>query len=129
MVDEERKKDQEFGARLAALREKLSLSQTAFAKLLGVDSQTVSEWERGNVAPNTRRLRKLVEILPSTNLDLLVNGPRSPQVGCIGVGDHPGLGNMYGLDDDLQEIVKFLRKNRSARALILAMVRGSGTKK
>ena len=37
--------------RVAALRARLQLSQSAFARRLGVRQQTVSEWETGQYAP------------------------------------------------------------------------------
>ncbi len=37
--------------RVAALRDRLQLSQAAFADRLGVRQQTVSEWETGRYAP------------------------------------------------------------------------------
>ncbi len=37
--------------RIAALRARLGMSQAAFARLLGVRQQTVSEWETGRYAP------------------------------------------------------------------------------
>jgi DNA-binding transcriptional regulator YiaG len=38
-------------AHVAALRERLGLSQAAFARRLGVRQQTVSEWETGRYSP------------------------------------------------------------------------------
>jgi len=46
-------------ARVAALRERLGLSQAAFARELGVRQQTVSEWETGRYAPRGASARIL----------------------------------------------------------------------
>lgn len=43
--------EQWTGGHVAALRARLGLSQTAFARRLGVRQQTVSEWETGRYNP------------------------------------------------------------------------------
>ncbi|MCC6381624.1 MAG: helix-turn-helix domain-containing protein [Dehalococcoidia bacterium] len=47
------------GARVAALRRRLGLSQGDFARLLGVRQQTVSEWETGRYRPRGASARVL----------------------------------------------------------------------
>lgn len=44
-----------------AIREKVGISQEEFAKLLGVSSRTVQNWERGKTIPDSKRemLRKI----------------------------------------------------------------------
>ena len=44
---------------LARLRQRLGLSQTAFAQLLGVHAMTVSKWERGLLKPGAHQQRIL----------------------------------------------------------------------
>lgn len=44
---------------LARLRQRLGLSQAAFARLLGVHAMTVSKWERGVAKPNVHQRRLL----------------------------------------------------------------------
>lgn len=44
---------------LRTLRESLGLTQQQFARRLGVTSQTVSRWERGEVRPGAAVVRKL----------------------------------------------------------------------
>jgi DNA-binding transcriptional regulator YiaG len=46
-------------ARVAALRARLGLSQAAFARLLGVRQQTVSEWETARYRPRGASARLL----------------------------------------------------------------------
>ena len=49
-----------------ALRERVGLSQAAFAKFVGSSTVTVSKWEQGKLAPNTmaRRLLGMVQAAP-----------------------------------------------------------------
>ena len=49
--------------RVAALRDRLGLSQQEFARRLGVRQQTVSEWETGQHAPRgaSKRVLTLAE--------------------------------------------------------------------
>jgi len=44
---------------LSRLRQRLDLSQAAFAKLLGVHAMTVSKWERGVLKPRAHQQRLL----------------------------------------------------------------------
>jgi len=44
---------------LARLRQRLGLSQSAFARLLGVHAMTVSKWERGVLKPGAHQQRLL----------------------------------------------------------------------
>lgn len=55
-----------------AVRRHLKLTQVAFARLLGVHSQTVSDWERGKMEPDSwqRSLLALLHLsLPRPNLE------------------------------------------------------------
>ncbi len=49
--------NEEPGAEMRRLREGLSLSRPAFARLLGVSRQAVWNWERGRRRPSTPCLR------------------------------------------------------------------------
>jgi transcriptional regulator with XRE-family HTH domain len=54
----------EFGASLKRFRTESAMTQAAFAELFGVDTSTVSRWERGRDKPGLsvqRQLRALVE--------------------------------------------------------------------
>ena len=55
------------------LREKLHVSQTAFAKYFGVSLRTVQEWEQHRRTPNTiaRNFLKVIEKAPKTVLKAL----------------------------------------------------------
>jgi DNA-binding transcriptional regulator YiaG len=52
--------------RVAALRQRLGLSQAAFADELGVRQQTVSEWETGRYRPRGASARILSLLAEST---------------------------------------------------------------
>lgn len=53
-----------------AIREKVGISQEEFAKLLGVSSRTVQNWERGKTIPDSKRemLRKIANDKTATPL-------------------------------------------------------------
>ena len=53
-----------------AIREKVGISQEEFAKLLGVSSRTVQNWERGKTIPDSKRemLRKIANDKAATPL-------------------------------------------------------------
>jgi DNA-binding transcriptional regulator YiaG len=58
-------------ATLKDLRERALLSQVELARLLGVNSKTVWDWEHGNVKPSSANRRKLVIVLRVTPQELL----------------------------------------------------------
>ncbi|WP_030006339.1 helix-turn-helix transcriptional regulator [Picosynechococcus sp. NKBG042902] len=55
---------------LKALRKKLRINQTQFAKALGVRQQTVSEWERGIYRPalSIEQIKTLEDMLSRVGL-------------------------------------------------------------
>lgn len=63
---------------LARLRQRLGLSQPAFAKLLGVHAMTVSKWERGVLKPGEHQQRVL---------KALARAPERPKGGAKGRQD------------------------------------------
>lgn len=52
------------------VREKLFLSQEAFAKELGVSFATVNRWETGRYKPNYKAKKAFHEFCKKNNLDL-----------------------------------------------------------
>ena len=48
-----------YSEAIKTLRKKLILSQTEFAKLLGVSYATVNRWESGHFVPTIKSKRKL----------------------------------------------------------------------
>lgn len=59
------------GARLRAARRAAGLTQKQLADALGVESITVSRWERGVTAPSLERLRRVAQITGTTVSDLV----------------------------------------------------------
>lgn len=52
-----------LGANIAERRKKLSWTQAELAERIGVDTETVSRFERGSNLPSLQRLEKLAEAL------------------------------------------------------------------
>jgi len=68
------------GTDVAELRARLGLSQAAFAQLLGVRQQTVSEWETGRYAPRGA----------SRTVLMMVAEERAPYTAVPAQGESPG---------------------------------------
>ena len=52
-----------FNEKLKAARKQNGLSQAALGKLIGVRTQTISNWETGKSEPNLETINKLCEVL------------------------------------------------------------------
>ena len=61
----------EVGGRLRTARRSAGLTQKQLAEALGVESITVSRWERGVTSPSLPRLRRIAEITETTVSDLV----------------------------------------------------------
>jgi len=59
------------GARLRTARRSAGLTQRQLAEKLGVESITVSRWERGVTTPSLPRLRRIAELTETTVSDLV----------------------------------------------------------
>jgi transcriptional regulator with XRE-family HTH domain len=57
--------------RVRAARRSAELTQKQLAEALGVESITVSRWERGVTTPSLSRLRRVAEVTETTLSDLL----------------------------------------------------------
>lgn len=68
------KTNDNFGAQVKELRERLHLTQEAMAETLGVSFATVNRWENGWTAPSRLALRQI---------DLLCKQHRIPRVFAI----------------------------------------------
>jgi transcriptional regulator with XRE-family HTH domain len=71
-------KMREFGVRLTRLRERLQLSVTQLAGLLGVDYMQVSRYEKGQSLPSLDTAVRLAQVL-EVSLDQLVTGSEPPE--------------------------------------------------
>jgi transcriptional regulator with XRE-family HTH domain len=67
------KKTPAVGARLRAARRGAGLTQKQLAQALGVDSITVSRWERGVNSPSLPRLARIAELTATSIGDLVRN--------------------------------------------------------
>ena len=63
-----------FGTRLARLRRARGLTQTGFAKAVGVSKTTVWKWENGKAKPRRNAISMMLEILNVTRAELMT-GP------------------------------------------------------
>ena len=59
------------GGRLRTARRSAGLTQKQLAEALGVESITVSRWERGVTTPSLSRLRRIAEFTQTTVSDLV----------------------------------------------------------
>lgn len=59
------------GSRLRTARRSAGLTQKQLAEALGVESITVSRWERGVTTPSLPRLRRIAELTETTVSDLV----------------------------------------------------------
>ena len=59
------------GDRLRTARRSVGLTQKQLADELGVESITVSRWERGATTPSLPRLRRIAELTGTTTSDLV----------------------------------------------------------
>ena len=61
-----------YAVLIRQLREKMILSQTEFAELLGVSNVTVSRWETGKSFPTIKLKRKLMQMF--TEYQITIKG-------------------------------------------------------
>jgi DNA-binding XRE family transcriptional regulator len=59
-----------YAVLIRQLREKMILSQTEFALLLGVSNVTVSRWETGKSFPTIKLKRKLMQMFNEYNISI-----------------------------------------------------------
>jgi len=63
---------------IARRRRQLGLTQAQLAERLGIETETLSRFERGKHAPTLRNLIRLAELLQTTVADLLAEHKRTP---------------------------------------------------
>jgi putative transcriptional regulator len=61
-----------YAVLIRQLREKMILSQTEFAEILGVSNVTVSRWETGKSFPTIKLKRKLMQMF--TEYQITIKG-------------------------------------------------------
>ena len=62
----------QMGERISRLRQEKKLTQIALAEKLGISSQAISKWERGQAFPDVSRLDELAELLEADVVYLLM---------------------------------------------------------
>jgi len=70
-----------LGRNLAARRKEMSLTQAQVAERLGIDTETLSRFERGRHVPSLLTLERLAEVLGSTCAALLDETVKPPSPG------------------------------------------------
>lgn len=78
-----------LGERLSILRQSKGLSQTQLAERIGVQKQSVSNWENNNIMPSVDMLEKLADFF-SVSTDYLLSR-ESPNQSGVQVLDVTGL--------------------------------------
>lgn len=61
----------EFGEQIKSVRLQLHLSQTDFAKLLGVSFTSVNRWENGKTNPTYKALRAFEKLCKENNIEII----------------------------------------------------------
>ncbi len=59
--------------KITTLRLTMNLSQTAFAKLLGLSQSQICLWELGQQAPTNKVLRKLVDLAKEHSIEITID--------------------------------------------------------
>ena len=62
-----------MGIRIREARKALGIKQGEFARMLGVTSGAVSQWEKGRTLPNVDKLKRIAEVLNTTVDELLTD--------------------------------------------------------
>ena len=72
---------EEFGARLAKIREEAGLTQTGLAERVGTSQSAISQMENGDRKPSFDMLRQLATALGVRAADLLASEPEDERSG------------------------------------------------
>lgn len=111
----------EIGKRLRAIRERLGITQAEVGEKLGIQSQHVSKYERGETVPTWENLIKLVERY-DVNINWLLTGKGSMFLSPFNystTGEKQGLSiKDLELDSQLEEIIIELQNDSDLKRLI-----------
>lgn len=106
-----------MGHRLAAERERLTLTQAAFAKLGGAKTRTLQDWERGVATPSA----EFLAAVGSCGVDLLfvLSGRRTPvQTGALAAEEAELLNHYRASDPEgraaARKVLSALAQNKPA---------------
>jgi len=96
-----------IGVRLKEERERLSLTQPAFAEVAGAAKRTLIEWEKGTTSPSAVQLSALSAI--GVDVFYILTGQRMPTfTGVLAGQDRAGYGN-HVLSKDEEALVENYR--------------------
>lgn len=85
-----------LGRNLAQRRKEMGLTQAVVAELMGVETETLSRFERGKHVPSLLTLEKIAAVLQTTCADLLQE--QAPEPGSSAVMLEAGLSRLKGED-------------------------------
>ena len=63
--------DYDYQKLVIELRNKLVISQTELANMLGVSFASVNRWEKGHYEPTIKIKRKIIELCKKNNIELV----------------------------------------------------------
>ena len=75
-----------LGEEIKLARENLGMSQKTLAGLLGVQTQTVWRWEKGEREPSWETMNKIAGLLNAPNLNASVSRIKSGETAPLGLG-------------------------------------------
>ncbi len=117
---------QEIGKRLRLIRERMGITQAEVGNKLGIQSQHVSKYERGETVPTWENLIKLTELY-DVNINWLLTGKGSMFLSPVNYSI-PEEKNIYAVrdlepDGQIDEIVIELRNDSDLKNLIYDYVK------
>jgi transcriptional regulator with XRE-family HTH domain len=117
---------QEIGKRLRLIREKIGITQAEVGAKLGIQSQHVSKYERGETVPTWENLIKLIELY-DVNINWLLTGKGSIFLSPVNysIQEEKNVSAVRDLEPDNQidEIIMELRKDLDLKNLIYDYVK------
>ncbi len=117
---------QEIGKRLRLIRERLGITQAEVGEKLGIQSQHVSKYERGETVPTWENLIKLTEIY-DVNINWLLTGKGGMFLSMVNYSAQ-GEKNIYAVrdiepDSQIDEIIIELQNDLDLKNLIYDYVK------
>lgn len=117
---------QEIGKRLRLIREKIGITQARVGAKLGIQSQHVSKYERGETVPTWENLIKLIELY-DVNINWLLTGKGSMFLSPVNysIPEEKNVSAVRDLEPDNQidEIIIELQKDLDLKNLIYDYVK------
>lgn len=112
----------EVGKIIKEYRTKNNLTQTAFGKIVGVNKQTISKWEKGIMQPSTKKIFEISQAIGISVVELLTNenqiGEEGPFIYTNKVQYDVGLNSMYHSVHDFDTLCAFIDAMESAHRLL-----------